>query len=242
MGVEHGVRLRAGREAVAQAPLDVGAQKRPEAPRVCQRITAGPDEGRHESVRRGPRDGAEREAPALRHPPVRLPTREGDLVPGPLQAEAEGHAGLDVSPRAGRSHHDPHPDRPPFVPRRRVESKKAARPAITTSPRAVLSPVSSARPPTSGVASRPPPEPNVMTTEVAAPALCGKSSSAADCASGAMPETASPTRRNPPMTSAGSVVTSASAMPQAVRTPAPSRTRRLPRRATAQALPKPPEA
>ena len=68
--VEDGVRVRAGREAVPEAPLDVGAQERPEAPRVFQGVAAGPDERRHEIVRRGACDGTERQAPTLRHPPV----------------------------------------------------------------------------------------------------------------------------------------------------------------------------
>jgi len=59
-GVEDGVRVGAGGEAVPEAPLDVGAQERPEAPRVLEGVAAGLDERRHELPRRGACDGTER--------------------------------------------------------------------------------------------------------------------------------------------------------------------------------------
>src|SRR3712207_533490 len=105
-------------------------------------------------------------------------------ISGALQAEAEGDAGLDVAPRSRSRHHDLQPARQTLS--RRSERRETARPAATTIPSAVLRPASSARPPTSGAASRPPPEPNVMTTDTAAPARPGNRSPADDCASGAM--------------------------------------------------------
>src|SRR5918992_530543 len=77
---------------------------------------------------------------------------------------------------------------------------------------------------------------------MAAPALSGAMSPAMEKAMGTTAARASPTTRNPAMTSSGSRVASASAMPPAASSPAPSKVRRLPRRAMTRAAPRRPIA